>query len=246
MNVAPDQAESHSKYIDCNLYISGIFLQEGMKEKLAADAAEAAESAATKIKEDDDEDEDEVEVENEIEVEAEVEGNTEEVNILAEHKSRIRRRSSDIASLSQLDVKTDTAAVKRLLQRTQSLDCDRPLKIKKQISVDSGNDASSEDSNDSKGNEWRVDEQDKRIVVIEFVDILDCVLVHHEQDKPVSTTTSFSLLNVLGSDISEWTGSDQSLFRSLHTVFLKNYCAIAQVMLTKTCQQVSYGERGRW
>lgn len=116
-------------------------LQEGMKEKLAADAAIAAESEATQIKEEED---DEDEVEGEVDVEDE--------NALAEHKSRSRRRSSDVASLSQMeDIKPDAAVMKKTAGRTQSLDSERPPKIKKQISVDSGNDASSEDSNDSKG-----------------------------------------------------------------------------------------------
>ncbi|XP_022900645.1 histone-lysine N-methyltransferase E(z) [Onthophagus taurus] len=98
-------------------------------------------------------------------------------------------------------------------------DCSKlsnPRKICKQQSVDSGNEASSEDSNDS--NKYNKDSGD---------------------GNPVSTTTSFSLLGLMGdNDHCEWTGSDQSLFRALHKVFLNNYCAIAQIILTKTCQQV--------
>lgn len=97
-----------------------------------------------------------------------------------------------------------------------------PRKVRKQTSVDSGNEASSEDSNDSK--EYRREENGDGT---------------NSNGEPMSTTTAFSLLGLMGAeDNREWTGSDQSLFRALHRVFLNNYCAIGQIMLTKTCQQV--------
>lgn len=101
-----------------------------MKEKLAAAAAEA-ESEDTIVKEEEDEDDD-------------------EENSLLEHDSRSRRRSTDLV-LNQFNGKSEPLEPKKPAARTQSLDNNRVQKVKKQVSVDSGNDASSEDSNDSKG-----------------------------------------------------------------------------------------------
>ncbi|CAH2039890.1 unnamed protein product, partial [Iphiclides podalirius] len=100
--------------------------------------------------------------------------------------------------------------------------------------MDSPNDASSEDSNDSN----------------RFQKVVPCAgsnsnssnsnwSTHGCHNKPGDSDPAYNALGLTLEDIeSEWTGSDQSLFRALHKVFTSNYCAIAQVMLSKTCQQV--------
>lgn len=93
--------------------------------------------------------------------------------------------------------------------------------------MDSGNEASSEDSNDSNSSDSK-----------------DFTAPATKDGPSVSTSDAddvsglVELLNTKNGD-TEWTGSDQSLFRALHKVFLNNYCVIAKSMLSKTCQQVN-------
>ncbi|KAK0163445.1 hypothetical protein PV327_007124 [Microctonus hyperodae] len=106
-----------------------------------------------------------------------------------------------------------------------------PRKVRKQASVDSGNEASSEDSNDSNKYSQGGSCQDSKP---EDMEEEEQAQPDHQSpftllglDKRIKTESKFS-----------WTGSEQSLFRALYKAFPGNPCALAQIMLTKTCQEV--------
>uniref|UniRef100_A0A1L8DW20 [histone H3]-lysine(27) N-trimethyltransferase n=1 Tax=Nyssomyia neivai TaxID=330878 RepID=A0A1L8DW20_9DIPT len=84
---------------------------------------------------------------------------------------------------------------------------------------DSSNDASSEDSNDSNS---RCSKD----------------FLNSKETPTLTPASSAEITSLMGLSVqNEWTGSDQSMFRTLQKVFLTNYCALARVILTKTCQQ---------
>lgn len=103
--------------------------------------------------------------------------------------------------------------------------------------MDSGNEASSEDSNDSNSS-------DNKDFTATTTAQQGAATASATKDAPsVSMTdaddvSSLMELTCTKTGECEWTGSDQSLFRALHKVFLNNYCVISKTMLTKTCQQV--------
>ncbi|XP_048513927.1 histone-lysine N-methyltransferase E(z) isoform X3 [Athalia rosae] len=113
-----------------------------------------------------------------------------------------------------------------------------PRKVRKQASVDSGNEASSEDSNDSNKYSQGGSCQDfKQNLNKESKPPLISENQAQPENQTPFTLLGFDKVSAPQSEFS-WTGSEQSLFRGLQKAFPGNPCALAQIMLTKTCQQV--------
>ncbi|KAL7641901.1 UNVERIFIED_CONTAM: hypothetical protein RMT77_007775 [Armadillidium vulgare] len=151
----------------------------------------------------------------------------------------------------------------------------RLRKVRKHASVDSGNDASSEDSNDSirssnkklegkgqstggvacstnnhsaalslshqqAGKSYQNRVSSIPSPVTESEGIKGGRLIHTKETAPQSIHWKCASNAKDNHLMEDWLGSEASLFRVLHKVFLNNYCAIAQAIVTKNCQQIYY------
>ncbi|KAF0290598.1 Histone-lysine N-methyltransferase EZH2 [Amphibalanus amphitrite] len=122
------------------------------------------------------------------------------------------------------------------LQPTEEEAADRQRKTPKPWSVDSGNEASSEDSNDSVHPETT-----KSALTGALQGVVTSMDRSRRRTGSGDASTGTAASGVSPDPTVEdeaWTGADQSLFRALHPIFLNNYCAVAQAMISKTCQQV--------
>ncbi|CAL4070484.1 unnamed protein product [Meganyctiphanes norvegica] len=167
----------------------------------------------------------------------------------------------------KLAISITSSGVDKSRDDNESSNDGKPRKIRKHASVDSGNEASSEDSNDSirmngrKGDKSNGGEMvsgnkssgsnggngmvgsggGKRSSSID-VDLVrvNSKYAYTKQVLPASLCSKLMESSNDPRDLTKWKGSESSLFRVLHKVFFNNYCAIAQAVMTKSCQEVYY------
>lgn len=75
-------------------------------------------------------------------------------------------------------------------------------------------------------------------VAIEVDDAKNALNIELTQADTVSSCMMEKSDGSCGVDEFEWTESERSYFRILHNVYLNNYCAIANILESKTCEQV--------
>ncbi|XP_034941956.1 histone-lysine N-methyltransferase E(z)-like isoform X2 [Chelonus insularis] len=132
------------------------------------------------------------------------------------------------------EVKQKLSEIQMKRERLQMEENNKPRRT---VSIDTGYEDSSEDSFDShKFNDSSNQEvEDNRDHDTNFTN-------NGNQDENKDKEFPFTLFDldkcVTSEQKSIWTGSEQSLFRALYPAFPSNPCALAQIILTKSCKEV--------